>query len=242
MARIFLAGASGIIGQRLLPLLVQTGHQVAGTTRTQQRTGLLRELGATPVVVDALDAPALAASLREHPAEVVIHQLTNLPDRLFSLDPAERERALRANARIRIEGTRNLVAAAAAVGARRLVAQSILWIYAPGREPHVETDPLDTGATGLAAITLEGTRALERSVLGSAMEGVVLRYGYLYGPGTGHEEPWKNPAVHVDAAAQAAFLAVERGSGVYNVGDPGSYASSDRARRELGWDPGVRLG
>lgn len=241
MARIFLAGASSIIGQRMLPMLVRAGHQVAGTTRTAQRADLLRRLGATPVVVDALDAPALMSALREHPAEVVIHQLTTLPDQLFSLDPAGREQALRANARIRTEGTRNLVAAATAAGARRIVAQSILWIYAPGAEPHVETDPVHVNAAGLAGVTVQGTMALEGSVLGSSMESVVLRYGYLYGPGSGHDGPWKDPTVHVDAAAHAAFLAVDRGSGLYNVAEPSSYASSDRARHELGWSPDFRL-
>src|SRR5678815_1382256 len=216
MARIFLAGGSGIIGQRLIPLLVRAGHAVTGTTRSAERAGLLRELGATPRVVDALDTGALARAVTETAPEVVIDQLTDLPDRLFSLDAEALDRAIRANARIRTEGTRNLVAAATASGARRLVAQSILWIYAPGHEPHVETDPVDTGVTGLAAVTVQGTVALERGVLGAPMDSVVLRYGWLYGPGTGHDTPWKNPGVHADAAAHAAFLAVDRGSGLYN--------------------------
>src|SRR5678815_1900815 len=135
MARVFLAGASGIIGQRLIPLLVRAGHVVTGTTRSAERVDLLRELGATPCVVEAFDGAALDRAVAEAAPEVVIHQLTNLPDRLFSLDPEALERAIRGNARIRIEGTRHLVAAASASGARRLIAQSILWIYAPGREP-----------------------------------------------------------------------------------------------------------
>ncbi len=151
MARIFLAGASGIIGQRLIPLLVRAGHQVTGTTRTAGRTGMLRTLGATPVVVDVLEASLLAQVMAEHAPEVVIHQLTSLPDHMASLDAAGLERAIRANARIRSEGTPALVAAATACRARRLVAQSLLWIYAPGREPHVESDPIDVGSTGRAA-------------------------------------------------------------------------------------------
>jgi nucleoside-diphosphate-sugar epimerase len=241
MARIFLAGASGIIGQRLLPLLARAGHVVTGTTRSPDRADRLRELGATPRVVDAFDGAALHRAVAEAAPEVLIHQLTDLPDRLFSLDPEGLERAIRGNAQIRTEGTRHLVAAAITAGARRLIAQSILWIYAPGREPHVETDPVNTGATGLAAITVQGTVALERGVLGAAMESVVLRYGWLYGPGTGRDTSWKDPAVHVDAAAHAAFLAVARGSGLYNAAEPSPYASSDRARRELGWSPDFRL-
>lgn len=240
MARIFLAGASGIIGQRLIPLLVRAGHQVTGTTRTAGRTGMLRTLGATPVVVDVLEAPLLAQVMAEHAPEVVIHQLTSLPDHLGSLDAAGLDRAIRANARIRSEGTPALVAAATACRARRLVAQSILWIYAPGREPHVESDPIDVGATGRAAITIQGVIALERSVLGAPMDPVVLRYGWLYGPGSGHDGPWKDPALHVDAAAHAAFLAVERGAGVYNVAEPSRYVSSEKARRELGFDASFR--
>jgi nucleoside-diphosphate-sugar epimerase len=201
---------------------------------------MLRTLGATPVVVDVLESPVLAEVMAEHAPEVVIHQLTSLPDHMASLDAAGLERAIRANARIRSEGTPALVAAAAACGARRLVAQSILWIYAPGREPHVESDPIDVGATGRAAITVQGVMALERSVLGAPMDPVVLRYGWLYGPGSGHDGPWKDPALHVDAAAHAAFLAVERGAGVYNVAESSPYASSEKARRELGFDAAFR--
>src|SRR5215471_14816742 len=130
MARIFLAGASGLIGQQLVKLLVRAGHEVTGTTRTESRTGLLRALGATPAVVDAFDAEALRRSVLQQRPDVVLHQLTSLPDNLFSLDAAAQERASRENARLRMEGTANLVAAASASGARRIVAQSTLWIYA----------------------------------------------------------------------------------------------------------------
>lgn len=241
MARIFLAGASGIIGQQLVPMLVQAGHHVTGTTRTEGKTGLLRSLGATPAVVDAFDVEALRRAVVAAEPEVVIHQLTSLPDDVLSLDKAGQEHAIRENARIRSVGTPNLVAAARAAGARRLVAQSILWIYAPGREPHVESDPVHTGATGLAAVTVQGTMALEQAVLGAApLTGVVLRYGWLYGPGSTRDVPSKQPAVHVAAAARAALLAVDRGEGVYNVAEPSTYASSDRARHDLGWDPASR--
>ena len=199
MARIFLAGASGAIGQRLVPLLLKAGHQVVGTTRSEAKTALLRSLGATPAVVDVFDAAALRGLVVAHEPEVVIHQLTALPEGLSSLGGAAKERAIRENARIRIEGTPNLVGAALAAGARRLIAQSIAWIYAPGREPHVESDPVDMGASGLAGISIQGTMALESAVLGSALASVELRYGGLYGPGTGHDTAWRDPAVHVDA-------------------------------------------
>ena len=242
MARIFLAGASGAIGQRLVPLLLKAGHQVVGTTRSEAKTALLRSLGATPAVVDVFDAAALRGLVVAHEPEVVIHQLTALPEGLSSLGGAAKERAIRENARIRIEGTPNLVGAALAAGARRLIAQSIAWIYAPGREPHVESDPVDMGASGLAGISIQGTMALESAVLGSALASVELRYGGLYGPGTGHDTAWRDPAVHVDAAARAAALAVDRGSGIYNVAETSPSVSSERARRELGWEPGIRTG
>jgi nucleoside-diphosphate-sugar epimerase len=241
MGRIFLAGASGIIGQQLIPMLVRAGHQVTGTTRSEGKTGLLRALGATPMVVDAFDAEAMRRAVAVSEPEVVIQQLTSLPDDLFSLDKAARDAASRENARIRSEGTPNVVAAARAAGARRLVAQSILWIYAPGREPHVESDPVNTAATGITAVTVQGVMALERAVLEAApLERVVLRYGVFYGPGTGNDSPAEPAAVHVSAAARAALLAVDRGDGVYNVAEPSTYASSDRARRDLGWDPAAR--
>jgi hypothetical protein len=189
--------------------------------------------------VDVFDAEALRRLVVASEPEVVIQQLTNLPDNHFLLEGAELERVTRANARMRTEGTANLVAAALASGARRLVAQSILWIYAPGREPHVESDPVNTGATGVSAITVQGTMALEQAVLGAAaLAPVVLRYGHLYGED--HDAPRRDPAVHADAAAHAAALAVDLGLGVYNVAEPSPYASSERARRELGWDSGFR--
>ena len=121
--------------------------------------------------------------------------------------------------------------------------QSVVWIYAPGREPHVESDPLNTAATGSAAVTVQGVMALEKAVLeANPLEGVVLRYGVLYGPGTGHDSPDGQAVVHVNAAARAALLAIDRGEGVYNVAEPSTYASSDRARRDLGWDPAASDG
>jgi len=101
---------------------------------------------------------------------------------------------------------------------------------------------VNTGASGLGAIGVQGTMALENAVLGATpLAGVVLRYGWLYGLGTDHEVAWRDPAVNVDAAALAAALAVDRGSGIYNVAEPSAYASSERARHELGWSPDFRL-
>ena len=146
------------------------------------------------------------------------------------------------NARMRREGTRNLVAAALAAGVHRLVAQSIAWMYAPGPEPHGEDDPLDVHAAGTRAVTAEGVATLERLSVGSpSIDGVVLRYGHLYGPGTGADSA-EIPSLHVDAAAEAALLAIEKPRrGIYNIAEPNGYLSIDKARRELGFDPSFRL-
>ena len=136
MSRIFLAGAAGVIGRRLTPLLLAQGHTVWGSTRSPDNGEFLRKLGARPVVVDVFDAEALATAVLEAKPEIVMHQLTDLA---AVHDPTERSSALARNARIRDEGTRNLVEAARKAGARRLIAQSIAWAYAPGRGPMAKT-------------------------------------------------------------------------------------------------------
>jgi nucleoside-diphosphate-sugar epimerase len=238
--RIFLAGASGAIGQRLTPLLREAGHAVAGTTRSAAKAEALRKLGAEPIIVDVFDAEALKHAVTAFRPEVVIHQLTDLPN---GLDPGRMDEARVRNARVRDDGTRNLVSAALAAGARRLVAQSIAWAYAPGPEPHAESDPLDTGAEGSRATTVGGVIALERQVLNSApLKGVVLRYGQFYGPGTGKDTTKIAASLHVDAAAYAAFLAMDRGAaGVFNIAEPNPQVATEKARAELGWRADFRL-
>jgi nucleoside-diphosphate-sugar epimerase len=130
VSRIFLAGAAGVIGRRLTPLLLAQGHTVWGMTRSTGNGELLRKLGARPVVIDVFDAEALATAVLEAKPEIVIHQLTDLA---AVHDPAERSSALARNARIGEEGTRNLVAAARKAGARRLIAQTASWRSRVGR-------------------------------------------------------------------------------------------------------------
>jgi nucleoside-diphosphate-sugar epimerase len=190
------------------------------------------------VVADVFDADALKRVVVAARPEIVIHQLTDLPRGVP--DEKELAAAYSRNARIRIEGTRNLVAAAKAAGARRFIVQSVAFAYAAGREPHVETDPLNV-TDGPRVVTVRAAVDMTRQVLASGMEAVVLRYGLLYGPGTWTEGPVRKPPVHVDAAAHAAFLAVTRGSGIYNIADEGSTVSIDKARKELGFDPAFRL-
>jgi nucleoside-diphosphate-sugar epimerase len=238
--RIFLAGATGVVGRRLAVLLRDAGHEVAGTTRSPDKVSMLRGLGIAPVVVDMFDAGALAEAVATMRPEIVIHQVTDLPSAPGMPGyPA----AQQANRRLRIEGTRNLVQAARTARVRRLIAQSIAFAYAPGDGVHVEADPLDLAAEGTRQLTVQGIVALEREVLTAPdIDGVVLRYGYLYGPDTWYDAPPKPPSVHVDAAAQAALLAVSRGAGIYNIAEADGAVSSARAARELGFDPAFRMG
>jgi nucleoside-diphosphate-sugar epimerase len=237
--RILLAGATGVIGQRLAALLRDANYEVTGTTRTPAKTQMLRALGITPIVVDVLDADALAEAVATARPEIVIHQLTDLPSAPGTPGyPA----AQQANRRLRIEGTRNLMQAAKRTGVRRAVAQSIAFVYAPGPGTRAEDDPLDLAAEGVRQLTVQGIVALEREILKTPeIAGVVLRYGYLYGPDTWYDVPPKPPSVHVDAAAHAALLAASKGAGVYNIAEDDGAVSSAKAKRELGFDPAFRI-
>jgi nucleoside-diphosphate-sugar epimerase len=238
--RIFLAGAAGAIGRRLVPLLVGAGHHVVGTTRSSGKADALRAVGAEPVLLDVFDAALLTRAVSAARPDVVIHQLTDLPP---GLDPGRMGEGAKRNARMRSEGTQNLVSATLASPARRLISQSIAWMYAPGPRPHAEDDPLDVHATGSRAISVAGVVALERLTLSSPpIEGIVLRYGHLYGPNTGSDVAGEPPSLHVDAAASAAFLAVEKArQGIFNIAEPNAYLSIEKARHELGFDPGFRM-
>jgi 2-alkyl-3-oxoalkanoate reductase len=243
---VFVAGASGAIGRPLVPMLVQAGHEVTGTTRSDQRAEAIRAAGATPAVVDALDAEALRQAVEQAAPEVIVHQLTALPHRF---EPRRKD-LYDATNRIRREGTSNLLDAARAAGARRFLCQSIAFAYRPGARPEVmdEETPLALGAPPPFG---EGVRAIdemERAVLGAEnLEGLVLRYGWFYGPGTFFAEDGSTAAdvrrrrfpiigkgaglfsyVHVDDAAAATVAAVERGApGVYNVVDDEPAAMRD---------------
>ena len=221
--KIFLAGAAGVIGRRLAVLAQRDHHEVTATTRSPAKVEMLRALRTTPVVIDVFDADALTKAVVAAGPDIVIHQLTDLPS---------------------APGTPGYQAAQAArqAGVRRAVAQSIAFIYAPAAGVRVESDPLDLAAEGVRRQTVEGIVALERAVLNtSGIDGVVLRYGYLYGPDTWYERPPKPPSVHVDAAAQAALLAITKGAGSYNIAEDDGAVSSEKARRELGFDAGFRM-
>ena len=239
--KVFVAGAMGAIGRRLVPQLVEAGHVVFGTTRSVWRAREVEKLGATAVVVNVFDREELLRVMREVRPGVVIHQLTDLPKELSGPPPVE---VIKANARVREEGTRNLAEGAVASGARRFIAQSIAWVYASGKQPYSEDDPLDRDAAEPISIGVAGVLALEQATLNSPpLEGVVLRYGQLYGPGTWNRQAKGPVPVHVDAAAHAAFLAIAtKEIGIFNIAEETGFVSSERARRVLRWDPGFRLG
>lgn len=239
---VFLAGATGVIGRPLVGLLRGAGHSVTGTTRSPAKLAEIEALGATGVAVDAFDAEGLKRAVVAAAPDVVIHQLTDLPD---VSDPARMAAVRESNARLRIEGTRNLMAAAKAAGVRRVVAQSIAFVYAPGRKPHREGDPLETDAAN--RVTIDGVKGLEDAVLNTpGIDGIVLRYGRLYGPGTWFDKPGGQGTLAgpltCGAAAQAALLAITRGApGIYNIAEDDGTFSVEKARRELGFDPAYRM-
>ena len=200
--RVFLAGATGAIGMPLVRLLVERGYEVFGTTRSAGKAQMLQRLGAHPIVVDVFDATSLVKAVAAANPQIVIHQLTDLPP---GLEPARMAEAVGRNARIRIDGTKNLIAAALAAGARRLIAQSIAW------QPQ--------------GVSAQGVASLEQQVLHSPpLDGIVLRYGHLYGPGTGKDDAPAEMPCHVDVAARAALTALESGEpGVVRVLDSEPY-------------------
>ena len=232
--RVFVAGATGAIGRRLVPQLVSRDHEVVATTSNDQKLEQLRSLGAEALVVDGLDPVGVGEAVARAEPEVVVHQMTALSG---DLDLRRFDASFARTNELRTAGTRNLLAAAQASGARRFVAQSHTgWPnIRSGGEVKTEDDPLDPEPPTAQTETLEAIRYVERAVLESPLEGVVLRYGSLYGPGA--SEPlielvrkrrlpllgagqgiWS--WVHVDDAAAATVAAVEHGEpGVYNIVD-----------------------
>jgi nucleoside-diphosphate-sugar epimerase len=235
--RVFLAGGSGVIGRRLVPQMVAAGHLVAATTRSAAKAPMLESLGASPVVVDALDGPALARAVVGFRPDAVMNQLTALPQRY---NPRKLGPFYERTSRLRVEATRTLLAAATEVGARRFVYQSIAFMYArEGPAVLAEDAPLALDAPepfgSAARATAEGERL---TVSTDGITGVALRYGQLYGPGTyfDRDGDFARQArqrmlpivgtgagvfsfVHTDDAASAAVAALTHGAGVYNIVD-----------------------
>jgi uncharacterized protein YbjT (DUF2867 family) len=192
--RIFLAGASGVIGQRLIPRLVHAGHVVGGLTRSPSKTELLSHLGAEPILCDVFDREALSHAVRNFKPDVVLNELTDLPD-----NAAQISKLADLNARIRTEGTRNLIEAARLSGSPKILAQSVAWQLPDGPDAKAVAE-------------------LERSIL--AEGGVVLRYGQFYGPGTYNEQRQpEGPRVQIDRAAERTVEALGEPTGVVVIVD-----------------------
>jgi nucleoside-diphosphate-sugar epimerase len=232
--RVLIAGATGAIGRRLVPLLVQHDHQVFGTTRSANKTGLLRSLGADPVILDGLDAAGVGEAVARARPDVIIHQMTALSgkpdmrhfDRWFAVTNA-----------LRTKGTEHLLAAAQASGVRRFIAQSYAgWPTThEGAGPSTETEPLEPHPVAEQREALDAIAFVERAVAMAPLEGIVLRYGALYGPGASESlveivRKRQFPIIgsgagvwswlHVDDAASATLAALDRGTpGVYNIVD-----------------------
>jgi nucleoside-diphosphate-sugar epimerase len=234
--RVFVAGAGGVIGRRLVPQLVERGHRVVASTRDSGKVDGLRALGAAPAVMDGLDPASVGEAVARAEPDVVVHQMTALAG--FG-DLKNFDRGFAGTNELRTRGTDNLLAAADAVGVRRFVAQSFTgWPNERSGGPvKTEDDPLEPNLPARQRESLEAIRHLERAVVGAAPVGIVLRYGSLYGPGTNVADEFaelirqrKFPLVgdgggiwsfvHADDAAAATVLAVEGGDrGVYNVVD-----------------------
>jgi nucleoside-diphosphate-sugar epimerase len=239
MMRVFVAGATGAIGKQLVPRLVEAGHEVHGMTRSESKQAMLYELGAVPVVADALDSDQVAEAVARARPDVIVHQLTAIG----AIDMRHFDRDFTPTNRLRTEGTDHLLFAGQAIGVRRFVAQGVAGYGAyarTGGPMKSEEDPLDPTPAREMRQTLVAIRHLEEAVLGAEWtEGIVLRYGVFYGPGTslapGAEQfelvrrrrfplvgdgggVWS--FIHVADAAAATVAAVERGTrGVYNVVD-----------------------
>jgi nucleoside-diphosphate-sugar epimerase len=235
--KVFVAGGSGVIGRRLVPQLVAAGHRVAATTRSDTKAAMLQSLGASPVVVDALDAPALHDAVIDFRPDAVMNQLTDLPQRN---NPRRLGPYYERTSRLRVESTRTLLAAAREAGAKRFIYQSIAYMYATvGPAVLSEDAPLALDAPEPFGAIVRATAEGEKLALSAdGIAGVALRYGQLYGPGTyfAKDGDFARQAlqrmlpivgegrgvfsfVHVDDACSAAVVALGRGDGVYNIVD-----------------------
>lgn len=228
---VFLAGATGVLGQPLSRILVERGYTVYGTTRSPEKAAYLKAIGVKPVIVNAYDAQALADAVSDANPDVVINQLSDLPS---GLKDEEMEEGLKRDNRMRVEGTRNLIQAAEKAGVRTYVAQSIALAYAPGPQPMTEDSPLIPINDPTYGEMSAATQSLEKQVQAGNFNGVILRYGWLYGPRTGFDAPAEGYAgLHVDAAALAAAEAVESTQGgVYNVAEQSPLLDTRRFRQQ----------
>jgi nucleoside-diphosphate-sugar epimerase len=250
--RVFIAGSTGVLGRRLVPMLVSAGHEVVGTTRSRRKAAMLRSAGAEPVVADALNGAAMRSAVRAARPQVILHELTALEGKTHIRTIEE---GFQLTNRLRTEGTDILLSAAREAGVRRLVAQSFTgWPNERTGGPiKTEDDPLDRDPPAALRGALVAIEHLERAVTHArGLEGIVLRYGTFYGPGTTLSEGGEHVEqirrrrfplvgegdgvwsfVHIDDAASATMAAIDRGApGIYNVVD-------DEPARVVEWLPAL---
>ena len=237
--KVFVAGASGVIGRALCKMLVKDGWTVYGTTRSENKIEMLKQIGGEPVVVDVYDERKLEEIINSINPKIVFHQLTDLP---AGLDPAKMQEALISNAKLREIGTRNLVNASIKAGVKKMIAQSIAFVYEPSTLPHTEESALLNFEDPIYGSTSKAVASLEEEVLNAPFIGIVLRNGLLYGNGTGFDNPVDFvPPVHVEAAAHAAFLAINcTSNGIFNIADNDERLSTQKAKTKLKWNPDFR--
>ncbi|HDX9656910.1 TPA: NAD(P)-dependent oxidoreductase [Bacillus toyonensis] len=229
--KIFVAGATGVIGRSLLPMLIKEGHTVFAMIRNELQVEAMKKIGAIPVIADVFNRQAVFSVLEETTPDVVIHQLTSLSTWNFE-----------DNAKIRTKGTRNLVDATKNVGVKKIIAQSISWAYEPGDTFATEKDSLHITAPMPRQITVNGILKLE-SAVSELPESITLRYGTLYGPGTWYAENGLianqvrnnemiatdgiSSFIHVEDAARAAMLALNWPPGIVNIVDDSPATSKE---------------
>ena len=238
--KVFVAGATGVIGRALCKMLIKDDWTVYGTTRCEDKVKMLKEMGVEPIIIDIYDEKKLEEILSLIKPDLVMHQLTDLP---AGLNPAKMQEALVSNAKLREIGTRNLVNASIKAGVKKMIAQSIAFVYEPSTLPHTEESALLNYEDPIYGTTSKAVASLEEQVLNAPFIGIVLRNGLLYGNGTGFDNPVDFvPPVHVDAAAHAAFLAINcTSNGIYNIADNDERLSTQKAKTELKWNPDFRV-
>lgn len=236
----FIAGASGVIGKNICKLLVKDGWKVYGTTRSKNKIESLNKLGIEPIIVDVYDEKKIEEIIVSIKPKIVFHQLTDLP---LGLDPDKMEKALESNARLREIGTKNLVNASKKAGIEKMIAQSIAFVYEPSVLPHTEDSALLNFSDPVYGTTSKAVASLEEQVLNESFIGIILRNGLLYGNETGFDKPVDYvPPVHVEAAAYAAFLAINCDkNNIYNIANDDERLSTIKAKNELKWSPDLRL-
>ena len=234
---VFVAGATGAIGYKLCLILKQHNYNVFGSTRSENKVNFLEAIGVQPVIVDVFNENQLIDKIKAISPQYIIHQLTDLP---FGLNPALMSEARIRNAKIREIGTQNLIKAAHAVACEKFIAQSIAFAHESNLAQVDETTELASNSNNeILKKNAQSIENMESQIENSHLKYVILRYGKLYGAATGCE-PTELGRIHVDAAAYAAFLAIQHGEGIFQVTENDQLYNSNKAQKTLNFDSSYR--